>query len=223
MAEMNTTFDPETHIGTVNGEEWPSVTQLLSEERLQNLSQVPPDRLEYKRILGTRVHAATGLLDNGSLDEEHFQKNFPECVPYLEAYRKFRLIEKFEPLHKELRLFSKKYRFHGAFDEGGLHSEQYAGNLCIIDYKCVWRMYESTGPQTAGYAILAIENAKELGIQEEFTRRKVLRFGLNLKPTGNYEIVQYKDSNDTQDFLACCWLHWRRREHFHTQKGLTLL
>ena len=222
MAEMRTTFDPETHIGTVNDVEWPSVTQLLSESRLQDLSKVPPDRLEYKRILGTRVHAATVMLDDGSLDEDHFQNNFPECVPYLEAYRKFRLIEKFEPLHKELRLFSKKYRFHGASDEKSLHSEQYAGHLCIVDYKCVWRMYESTGPQLSGYEILALENAKELEIPKELRRKKVLRFGLNLKPTGNYEIVQYKDANDKQDFLACLWLHWQRREKYNTQKGLIL-
>jgi hypothetical protein len=218
---MKTTFDHKTHIGTVDGEVWPSVTQLLTENRLHDLSRVPDERLEYKRILGTRVHAAAVLLENRTLDETHFNESFPDCIPYLNAYRKFREIEPFESVvNGQMRLFSKKWRFHGESDFIGIHSEKYAGHLCVIDYKCTWGMYPSVGPQTAGYEILNIENAKELGIPNELIKRKVLRFALILKATENYDLIPLTDVNDKQDFLACLWLHWQRRNKYKTQKGV---
>lgn len=217
---MNTEFDPITHIGKVNGVIYPSVTQLLTEFGLQDLSRVPEDRLEYKRVLGTRVHAATVLLDNGSLDEEHFGTNFPECVPYLNAYRKFREIEGFTPIVKEVRLFSKKYRFHGAMDEVSTHDGRYGDRLCIIDYKCVFRMYNSVGPQTAGYEILVKENSKGLGLDKAMLRKRFHRFALILKPTENYDLVPLTDNvNDEQDFIACARLHWRNRNYYCTRTG----
>jgi hypothetical protein len=217
---MNTEFDPVTHIGKVNGVVWPSVTQLLTEFGLQDFSGVPVERLEYKRILGTRVHAATVLLDNGTLDEEHLYNTAPECLPYLEAYKKFREIEGFEPLVKEYRLFSKRWKFHGAMDEVSIHGGAYNGHICIIDYKCTFLMYKSTGAQLSGYEILVKENYDELELPKELKRRKFLRFGLDLKPTGNYELVQFKDANDEQDFTACVWLHWAKRNKYKTRKGV---
>src|SRR3990167_1421871 len=154
------TFDQATHIGRYNGEIWPSVTQLLKESGLVNYDGVPKKILENKSILGTRVHYATALLDNCNLDEEHFNKTFPECVPYLEAYRKFRQIEQFEKDERMGRLFSTKWKFHGEPDEHGVHVQNIGGVLSLIDYKCTWKMYESTGAQLSGYEILLWECLK---------------------------------------------------------------
>ena len=218
---FNTEFDPQTHIGKVNGIEWPSVTQLIQEFGLLDFTGVPEDRLREKSILGLRVHAATVLLDKGTLDYEHFKNSFPECVPYLEAYRKFREIENFEPLGKEYRLFSKKWRFHGAYDEHGVHCGILEGRLVLTDYKCTWKMYDSTGPQLAGYDMLIRENAEGLSIPKELLRKKTHRQGLLLKPTGNYEIYAFKDPVDYTDMQGCIHLHWRRREHYKTRKGVS--
>ena len=205
-------FDPVKHIGKFNGVVWPSVTQLLQEEALIDYSSVPAKILAEKSLLGIRSHAATVLLDNGSLDQEHFETNFPECVPYLEAYRKFRLIENFEPIHKEARYFSRKWKFHGQPDESGVHICKMAGDTnALIDYKCTWTMYASTGPQLSGYELLIKEN---LGMKIK------KRFGLLLKPTGNYELFEFKDSTDKNDFLACLHLHWARRTKYKTRKGV---
>ena len=216
---MKTEFDPVTHIGKVDGEIWPSVTQLLSEFKLVDFSHVPDERLEYKRILGTRVHYATVLIDNGSFDEDHAKENFPEILPYLEAYRKFRTIENFEPVHKENRLFSKKWRFHGAPDESGINLSLHNGYPVMIDYKCTYAMYPSTGPQLSGYDILIRENAKELGLDANLFRKQTKRYGLLLKPNGHYELHPFEDANDKQDFLACLWLHWAKRNKYKTSKG----
>lgn len=208
---MNTTFDPKTHIGTVDGVPWPSVTQLLKEFGIVDYSRVPDETLERKRLIGIRVHAATVLLDTQDLDEEDFQTRFPDCVGYLNAYRKFREIENFEPEHKERRYFSKKWRFHGAPDEAGLYLGKLGDEPVLIDYKCTWKMYESTGPQLAAYSML-LEECADIKIKK--------RLGLLLKPSGHYDIVPFKDPNDFQDFQACLWLHWQRRNKYKTRKGV---
>ena len=195
----------------MNGVIWPSVTQLLQEEKLIDYTGVPEETLEKKRILGTRVHAATALLDNCELDEEHFNKSFPECVPYLEAYRLFRVIEKFDPAEtKAGRLVSLKWKFHGEPDEHGLRIVSRASENYLIDYKCTFKMFASTGPQLSGYEILLSECLK-IKIKK--------RFGLLLKPTGKYDLVEFKDTNDKQDFLACLWLHWQRRNKYNAKNG----
>jgi len=220
MLPLKYEFDPVRHIGKVNGEIWPSVTQLLQMEGIINYDDVPPEVLEAKRLIGIRVHAASVMIDNCNLDEAHFNAKFPECVPYLEGYRKFRVIEKFEPLHKENRLFSNKWKFHGAMDEVSLHAGIHAGHLCIIDYKCTFSMYASTGPQLSGYEILVRENAAELGIPKELLRKAVKRFGLLLKPTGNYDLVPFTDTSDMTDFQACLVLYWQKVNKYHTTKGV---
>ena len=204
---MKFEFDQETHIGKVDGIVWPSVTQLLNEFKLIDFTDVPPATLENKRVLGTRIHAATKLLDDCNLDEEHFNSAFPECIPYLEAYRKFRVIEKFDPADKIGRLLSTKWKFHGEPDEYGVHMTVMGGVPSLIDYKCSWRMYESTGPQLSGYEILIAECLK-IKIKK--------RWGLLLKPTGHYDLVPFNDPSDKQDFLACLWLWWQRCNKYAT-------
>ena len=43
--------------------------------------------LEEKRKLGTRVHAATVMIDDGDFDEDHAKTKFPEILPYLVSSR----------------------------------------------------------------------------------------------------------------------------------------
>lgn len=203
------TFDPKTHTGRYKGVVMPSVTQLLQEFGLIDFAGVKDDVLEAKRILGTRVHAATLMLDNCELDEEHFNTTFPECVPYLEAYRKFRIIETFDPQYKESRLFSKRLRLHGAPDEAGFHVGKMGSELALIDYKCTFKMYASTGPQLSGYGLLLSDC---LGAEIK------KRYGLLLKPNGSYDLVPFKDKTDLLDFRACLMLHWAKREKYKTSK-----
>lgn len=200
-------FDPKTHIGGYGNDIWPSVTQLERTFGLIDFSMVPEERLAAKSLLGTRVHAATVLIDNGTLDEEHFNKTFPECVPYLEAYRKFRIIEGFDVEHKENRYFSRKWKFHGAPDESGFNIGKFGKDACLIDYKCTYAMYPACGPQLAAYSMLLEEN---LGVKIK------KRFGLLLKPTGNYDLVPFKDKSDFTDIQACLVLWWARVNKYKT-------
>lgn len=197
------TFDEKTHRYFYDGQRIPNVTSLLQDYGLIDLSMVPPDRLEYKRQLGIAVHYATHLLDEHNLDESSLN---PVIVPYVDAYRKFLEISGFEPKHSELKLFSKRWRFAGTLDRQGLL--EYKGKLLevIIDLKCTWEMYPSTGPQSAAYQIL---------FEENFGTKIKGRFGLQLKENGNYELYLYADPSDAQTFLSCLRLH-----HWRQEKGL---
>lgn len=207
------TFDPVTHVGMMDGVPWPSVTQLLNEFKLVDFTGVPPAVLERKQKLGTNVHAATAMIDDCDLDEEHQALNYPETLPYLEAYRKFRVQQPFEPSPKCGRLVSKKWSFHGEPDEHGIRVCNFGNKLALIDFKCTWRMYDSTGPQLSGYAIL-LDECLKLKVKE--------RYGLLFKPTGGYELVPFNDPIDRNDFLACLHLHWRKRKVYKTTKGVTI-
>lgn len=199
---MRTEFDPITHIGKVDGVVWPSSTQLLKEFGLVDYSTVPERVLENKRVLGDRVHLATLLLDSGELDEEHFNSSFPECIPYLEGYRKFRIIEHFEPVFKEQRFFSAKYKFHGAPDEVARDKN---GRLVIIEYKNTWKIYKAICPQMESYRLLVEEAMKE---------KVCALHSLKLKPNGDYDLQEHKEPGAKMDFLHALSLHWRKRTFY---------
>lgn len=208
------TFDQETHIYKWNEEIVPSVTQLLNEFKLIDFSGVPQDRLEYKRSLGVAVHYAIQLLEEDNLDEASLN---PAIKPYLDAYKTFREVTGFEPLHMETRLYSKKWRFAGTLDQLGTELTNIKGDIWLIDYKCTWKLYASCGPQLQGYKLLVEENREALGLSKDFKIKGVA--GLQLKPSGHYELKEFKDPNDKQDFLACLWLHWQKRNKYQTSKG----
>ena len=196
------TFDIEKHEYKLGDVVLPSVTQLLSEFKLVDFSGVPADRLEYKRQLGTAVHAAIFMLNQGILDEKSLD---PAIVPYLDAYHRFKQVEYFDPDNGGdlVRMYSKKWLFAGSPDDTGILNDAET----IIDYKCTYAMYKSTGAQLSGYEILFRENMKR-----KFKRR----LGLLLKPTGHYELTEFKDKTDEQDFLACVHLHWQKRNKYKT-------
>lgn len=204
------TFDPEAHIYKWNDEIVPSVTQLLNEFKLVDFSNVPKDRLEYKRSLGVAVHYAIELMEQDNLDEESLSE---EIRPYVNAYKSFREVSGFEPRQTENRMYSKKWRFAGTMDQQGIHLSKVGSEQAIIDYKCTWKLYAACGPQLQGYKILFEENNPGIKIKK--------LFGLQLKSNGHYELEEFKDPNDKQDFLACLWLHYQKRNKYQTSKGVS--
>jgi hypothetical protein len=201
-------FDPASHIGKVGDVVWPSVTQLITEFKLVDYSMVHPDRLEYKRVLGTAVDMACDLWERDNLDIPSLHQ---EILPYFNAYRKFTEIEGFAvDLEKSMkRYWSAKWRYHGQPD---LVCSKDGENV-LIDRKCTWVLYPSGDCQTAAYKALIEENERGFKIHR--------RFLLKLNNNGNYELREAKNyTQDLQDFYACLRLHWRRRDYYHTTKGV---
>jgi len=192
-------FDPATHQYTYAGVPWPSVTALLQEFGLVDLSHVPAARLEYKRVLGTAVDLACHYLDKRVLDEETLSK---PLVPYVEAYKKFCVVTGFEVDEEKsaVPMLSKKLSFCGTNDMVGMLN----GELVIIDRKATWKIYKAVGIQTAGYKIL---------VEENFKVKIKRRFALQLKETGNYELEPFAGPEDQNLFLACLALHWWKKNN----------
>lgn len=203
-------FDAKEHRYFYGELEIPGVTNLLRESRLSDYSGVPIDRLEYKRTLGLAVDYACDLLDQDNLDESTLHT---DIIPYVNAYKKFKEVERFEPdvEKSQVPLGSRIWLFGGKCDVIGTFVDRFDNKPCLVDRKCLYTMYESTGAQLAAYEIL---------IQENFKINVVKKFGLCLKKTGNYDPVDYGHPIYRQDFLAALHLHWRRRNHYKTQKGV---
>jgi len=115
-------FDEEHHIFTLEttGERLPSVTQVLAKEGLSpDYSRVDP----WYALRGKYAHKATQLHDNNTLDESTID---PEIMPYLEAYKQFRLEWGKEIIESETRLYHPIYRYAGILDR------IIKGNKCYI-------------------------------------------------------------------------------------------
>lgn len=207
--KVDFTFSDVDHIGKLNGEIIPSVTQLITEHRIVDYSMVEKDRLEYKRVLGIAVDYACDLWEKDNLDESSLHE---EIKPYFEAYKKFRLVEKHDvDLEKSLcRVYSKKWRFHGSPDIVYRinDSDKHFG---LIDRKCTWTLYPSGRVQVYMYKMLL----------EEYYKIKVVELGLlQLKGTGNYEYEPVKDKTLLQDAHAMIYLHWRKRNQYNIKEPM---
>lgn len=182
-------FDELSHTYRWKGLVVPSVTQVL--EILDGaLMQIPLHVLTYARALGSAVHRATELDDQGLLDERTVAI---QVQPYLEAWRKFRRDKKFAPTAMEQRVFHPKLHYAGTFDRIGLMGSK----PTLLDIKS-GEVWPSHGPQTAAYA--AAYHATALDKLEQ-------RVVVQLRDDGQYRVHYMEDSSDWGTFLACLTIH----------------
>jgi len=116
-------FNPDTHVYTLDGTQIPSVTQVLSDVGMVD------GRLftEEARVRGTYVHRATEFIDSGSLDWEALD---PALFPYCTAYMKF--IEDIRPeiLLSERPLYHPDFKYAGTLDR----LMKFGGSVAIVDF-----------------------------------------------------------------------------------------
>ncbi|WP_313818749.1 PD-(D/E)XK nuclease family protein [Cupriavidus sp.] len=187
-------FDEASHTYTADGVVIPSVTQILAP--LNDLSFIKPDVLQYKRELGTAVHKATELYDQGELDEA----TVPAVVqPYLDGWIRLRAELSFEILGMEERVFHPAHRYAGTYDRLVLLD----GKRCIWDLK-TGGMFPSYGPQTAAYKN-AVEKASGERVEGRFT--------VELRDDGTYRLHEMTDPEDWPVFLGCLALHRFKNKH----------
>lgn len=178
---MSLTFDPENHIYKVNGEVWPSVTQVLKDMGFIDSTWFT----EYARERGSLAHLIIKWHCLGILDEDTVD---PVLRPYLDAWKLFVADTGFVSKQIETPLYDPLRRFAGTPDNVG---ELYK-IPSVIDYK-TGAMSQVTGIQLAGYELL--------------TGKRLKRYGLQLTDKGKYKLTEFKDRNDRQVFLAAtaCW------------------
>ena len=183
-------FDELKHQYTLGGVIVPSVTQIIKSAGLYDFSMIPADVLEWKRNLGTQVHAATELDDMDNLGDYD-----PQISGYIEAWRKFKIDTGFRPVHIEQRVFHKIHKYAGTLDRIGVFGERNA----LVDIKTGQADLMTVGPQTAAYA-------QAWGFKGK-------RYAVHLMD-GGYKVIECKNKLDFQIFLDCLNLYnWRMSKH----------
>ena len=175
----NLTFRESDHSYLFKGVRLPSVTQIIADAGLYGDTSYYTD---YSRDRGSFIHEAIEYHLSGELDEETLD---PVIVPYLDAWKKFQAEAKYVPDSCEERLASGVYHFAGTVD----HIGHMGGHFSIIDVKTSVVASAATGIQLAGYEIL-------------LSARGARRFALHLQDDGKYKLIEYKDRNDRNVFLA---------------------
>lgn len=193
---MSETFDPVRHEYRLDGRVVPSVTQLLTP--IQDWSGIPKSVLEAKAILGTAVHRACELDEDGLLDEETLDERIE---PYLRAFKKFKAEKRPKLLANEKRLFHLTLGYAGTLDR----LYEIDGWPWIIDLKTAVAHNPWVGVQLAGY--VGLVEASELKPE-----KAIVRGGLNLRPDGTYRLHPCTDPTDWPTFVSLLTLHnWRQR------------
>jgi len=173
---MNCRFEPDSHRFFIGDRQVVSVTQALK------IVGVIDDTWysEEGRARGEAVHLACHFLDLDMLDWKSLD---PQIVPYVQAYQKFLNESGFIPGLIEQPVYNHAFFYAGILDRTGILN----GENVLIDIK-------SGDPepwadlQTAGYARCLLQHHR--------------RFTLRLYPNGTYKLVERKNPNDVQVFLA---------------------
>lgn len=200
-------FDPVAHVYTLpDGRQVPSVTQVLKScgvstdyDALGEL--VGHDMLEYRRAVGTAVHADLHADDDGVLDEDTVH---PDVRPYLDAWRTFRHYTHVVPVARERRVFDPTRFYCGTLDGVFLAP---TGRYVLVDIKTGDPQASRADLQTAAYvAAWAREHPEPISE----------RWAVHLTPghTVPYRITAYREWRDFQVFAAMVvTFHQQQRRH----------
>ena len=101
---MSLIFDDATHTYTLDGQVVPSVTGILKASGLIDFTGIPESILEAARVRGTTVHEAIAYFNEGDLDIDQFDQDFPEYRGYLAGWLSFRHQRNFVAVLSECRV-----------------------------------------------------------------------------------------------------------------------
>lgn len=188
-------FDDATHTYTLDGVKVPGVTSIIEPIR-PDFDRVPPDVLERKRQLGTAVHLACELDDDGELEACD-----AVLLPYLQAWQKFRADTGAQVIANERRMVHLSLRYAGTIDRLAVID----GERWLLDIKTSAGPHPSYGVQLAGYAELLAANDGPGTVQR--------RASVHLFNDASYKLAEFKNPNDAAAFRACLAIHnWKESQ-----------
>ena len=177
------THTDEPHEYRLDGVVIPSVTQVLSEVGLVDVSG--PWFTDEVRARGTNVHLITELHDRGELCEEQVPL---ELMGYLNAWKRFKADAGFVCELVEHHVYHAVYHYAGTLDRVGTCDDG-NGPQMLLDIKCGAHM-PAHRLQTAAYAE-CIE-----------WRTPPERCGVHLAADGTYTVHRHDNPNDRRVWLA---------------------
>ena len=195
------TFDEETHTYRVDGVVVPSINQVLEAENFKNTAHYD----EWYATRGKFVHQACHYLVHDILDWDSLD---PQIEGYVRAADQF--IKDTRPyiyLSEEPMCVLSPYKFAGTPDWFALINKKPA----VIDIKCgviePWM-----GLQFAPQELLWRDGFDRQGhTYSRLIKGKILRFTLQLKLNGKYNLVPFTGISDKGVFLsALACYNWKR-------------
>ena len=178
---MQIDFDSENHQYKVDGQQRPSVTQVLS--IANSYKWVNKNILDKAGKFGTAVHKATELYDHNNLNMESLAV---VLIPYLEGWKQFLADTSFRIIEIECQVASK-LGYAGTFDRLGYLDNK----LTLVDIKTSTVVPKTTALQLAAYAH---------AYEEIYKKRIQQRISVQLKPC-NYMITNYSNPTDFLTFM----------------------
>lgn len=150
---------------------------------------------EFYLRRGSMIHLATDLYDKDKLDWATLDERI---VPYIEAWKKFRLEMGGKVLASELPVKNKKYNYQGKLDRIISKCALYPTGLLLIDIKTT-AIDIATRLQTMAYMMAQ--------------NRKAKRGAVALQSDGNYKVQIFEDdASDKVGWIACLQLNnWIER------------
>lgn len=185
-------FRSEDHTYWFNGALVPGVTTIL--KPISPYGSVPREILAVKAALGTAVHAACDLDDQGILDESSITS---EMMAYVDAWRAFKREFGIVLDLNETTLFNQTHWYAGTLDNVVFSDD---GTRWLVDKKTSAVLQPTVGPQTAAYAHALGEPDVKRGV-------------VQLRPDGTYRFVVLNDAMDWPTFLACLTIHKWKEKH----------
>ena len=194
-------FDPESHTYWLGGVQIDGVTSML--KGMEDLSSIPPAILARKAALGTAVHYATELDDQGQLDEDTVHE---EVLGYLNGWRLFKREHEVEFISIEQKLAHRRMRYAGTVDRV-MKVDSERG---VWDIKTRLEIPPVVGIQLAAYNELVREN----GIADR--RHKLENRAIQLKPDGTYQIHRFNHEEHYAAWVALLTIRNWRKSHERT-------
>lgn len=167
-------FDPEKHRYTLDGKSLPGVTTMLKVAGFMGSGHdfVKPHYLTR----GTRIHAATCMIDTCTLDRPYYLEHWPEEAGYLTAYDSFLAKVKPRVLARELRgVYQGMHPFAGTVDR----VLKINGRWGVLDIK--------TGDPQPWHKL-------QLMAYRMFFRREMAMWSLQLKDDGKFKLDEHNKS-----------------------------
>ena len=197
-------FDSARHIYSIDGKQYPSVTTVLQETGINDMSNINPEILQKASNFGLAVHKLLELSIKGTLDITSVDE---PLKPYMAHWNDFVMNHKVEVINSELMLVDKSLQFAGTIDVVA----KVNGALSLIDFKTSTMILPHYYLQTAGYKILAIANGIDI----------VNRYILKLEPD-KYKVEWCKaEVYDRSMFTSVLniWHYKKKNQKYFEGKG----
>ena len=190
------TFDPERHVYTEDGQEIPSVTQVIRFLNVDKAAKADPWLRDAAADRGTRIHEYCMLADYEELPNDVDY----DCVGYVNAYLDF--LRDYTPVWAGIeRIVSGgpiESRYAGTVDRYG----ELMGLDAVVDIKTG----SSINKLSCGAQLFAYATSDELGLWHRRSQKSRALFVLHLFKDGTYKLIDYNSSEISTAAQAwrCC-------------------